>query len=87
MPEPTEDDKAAQAIMDRALTEMAAVIAERTGSGQPICTNYVLVAEWSTLDGEQWITREWDERRPVWQRDGLLHHALHGQGNWGGGDS
>jgi hypothetical protein len=77
MPDPTPS----QVILERALAEVAAYIADDVSADQPICTNYVVVAEWSTLDGEQWITREWDPRRPAWQREGLLHHALHA--NWG----
>lgn len=73
---------AAHAIIDKALAELAAVIASDTGRDQPIATNWVLVSEWSTLDGERFISRDWDPRGTIWQRDGMLHHALYS--NWDG---
>lgn len=82
MSDQDDQDDPGRTIIERALAELAAVIAANTGSDQPICTNYVLVSEWSTVDGQQWITREWAQRSTVWQRDGLLHHALYG--SWAG---
>jgi hypothetical protein len=67
-----------QPIIDQALTDLARVLSDDVNRDGAVCTNWVLVAEWSTTDGEQWISRYWDENRPVWQRDGLLHEALYG---------
>lgn len=72
----------AEEIIGKAMAELAGLLAEDTDSAQPMCTNYVLVAEWSTLDGQQWISRWWDSSRPEWQRDGLLYHGL--RGDWNG---
>jgi hypothetical protein len=72
-------DGAEQAISD-ALAKLAGEVA---GEGKnAVCTNWVLVAEWSDTDGEHWLSRWWDENRPVWQRDGLLHHALFSSNRW-----
>jgi hypothetical protein len=45
-----------------------------------ILTGYVVIAEWSTTDGQRWITKTAgdlnDEGPPVWTVEGWLWHAL-----------
>jgi hypothetical protein len=74
---PTGAEKAIDALM----AELGRAMSEQVERDNAICTNWVRVAEWSTVDGEQWNSRWWDEKRPVWQRDGMLHQALYGK--WG----
>lgn len=73
------DIAAQRAAIEELLGKLAAIVADDTGSDQPICTGWVLVAEWSTVDAEQFVSRYWHETMPPWHRDGLLHYALK---NW-----
>lgn len=75
----SDHDDRVKAIMDRALTELAELMAVEA-DGTCLATNWVLVIEWSTVDGKSWLSRWWDEDRPIWQRDGLLHAAI--DANW-----
>jgi hypothetical protein len=71
----------AEDIIDQMLTDLATFVSADTDRPGAICTNWILVAEWSTADGQAWCSRWTYDDRPMWQHQGLLHHALHG--NWG----
>lgn len=73
-----DQDEQQQAVHEM-LQKLSAGIASDTGSDGPICTGWVLVTQWSTTDGQQYVSRYWDDVLPVWQREGLLHYALK---NW-----
>lgn len=70
------DQAAEQAAVEEMLHKLALNITKDTGSEQPMCTGWVLVTQWSTVDGQQYVSRYWDDKLPTWQREGLLHYAL-----------
>lgn len=76
------DQPDAEAFMDKAMVDLARYVSADVDQPGAICTNWILVAEWSTADGQQFISRFYDSDRPMWQHQGLLHHALHS--TWGG---
>lgn len=69
------------AVIDEAMGRLAAALAdERPDANMPVCVGWVLIAEWSVLNGERWITKLTSPTTP-WQREGYLRHALRG---WAG---
>lgn len=67
-------------IIDKAISDLAATIAEETDADMPMCTGWVLVAAWTDVSGQHWASRLWADGMPEWNRDGLLRHAT---GSWG----
>lgn len=64
------------AVIDEAMGRLAAALAdEQPDASQPICVGWVLVAEWTVLDGDRWIT-QLASPTTSWQREGYLYHAL-----------
>lgn len=77
------DKDPVQKIMDRTFADLAALFAEETGQAAAVCTNWFLVAEWSTVGSDEaarWISRWFDDRHPEWYRFALLDYARNG--NW-----
>jgi hypothetical protein len=62
-------------------------IVQSTNDSQPdldgsILTNWVLIAEWSDVEGERWLSRltgcsGGEDSPPNWQSEGMLHHCLY----------
>lgn len=64
--------------LDAAMQSLASNMKEEPKLNGAICTGWVVVAEWSTPDGQMWCSRYWAEHTPSWRRNGLLHEALYG---------
>lgn len=70
----------AVAVIERALNEVAGLFAETTGSEQMVIGDFVLVSEWSSLNGDRFVTRYMPDGMPPWRRNGLLDWAAQ---DWG----
>lgn len=73
-------------LIETMLDGLAQVMANETDSPQPMCTGWVLVVEWTDINGQPWLGRMWDEKIPAWRRDGMLQYALNHQ-HWAESDS
>lgn len=68
-------------VISKALDEVAGIFAEATGSAQVVVGDFVLVAEWSELAGDRFVTRYMPTGMPPWRRNGLLDWAAQDWGN------
>ena len=61
----SDDSDPVKTIMDRTFAELAALFAKEAGVPAAVCTNWVVIAEWSTVaddEGAKWISRWFDDR-------------------------
>ena len=47
-----------------------------------IAVRFVVVVDWAKSDGTRWVSRIGSNGLTEWEREGLLHHALHA--SWDG---
>lgn len=52
-------------------------IEQRAPIDGAIAVRFVVVVDWARSDGTRWVSRIGSEGLTEWEREGLLHHALH----------
>lgn len=67
------EQKTRREILEAALEEMSPTVGAAEAA---VCTGYILVAEWSDLDGKTWMTQNGAHKQPAWRTRGLLAEAL-----------
>lgn len=59
-------------IIDEAVQSLAGLVSEDGA----VCTGWVLISQWSGVDGTQAMGYQTGEQTATWTQRGLLHEAL-----------
>lgn len=75
-----EETKDLQEAINEAVEAAVGSVAEKFGVSDVMCNSWVLVSEWSDIDGALWLVTRSSTGLVSWRVRGMLGEALHDMG-------